>query len=242
MKLEFPVEISDGLFGSNISNKNQPFILQTCRVKWDLSNTLLLKNDHNNKNVDNFYDKFINIENDLCQNLSYNSTKWFGTDLSFDKIKSMFVSSLKIPNKFNEPFKLQFNDINEELKVYDIKNRKKSLEDIQDNEITCLLHGKQLFITEDMVYVDWELIHVMIHKKKNKKLFIDQLSICDEQDEPVELFKSKKNVKDECRVKDDDSVDCSIIEENNELNDNDNDNESVKDDKEDEKLKIVLED
>ena len=87
MKLSFPTEISEGLFGSDIeTSDNKPFVVQSSRVKWKGGQKIYLTNDHGNKKVEDFYDNLREVEENVCKYISENSEKWFGVDLDIEQI------------------------------------------------------------------------------------------------------------------------------------------------------------
>jgi len=239
MKLSFPVEIDEGLYSSDV-NSNDPFILQTCRVKWKSEdiNTIYLENDHDNKKIDKFFDNIRDVESTVCEAVSKKSEKWFGVHLDIKKLKDMFQTSLRLPSNYSSSFQLHVDTVSDNLQLYDQKNRKKTIDDVENNEVTCLLQVKKIYITEVSLSIHWELLQIMIHKKK-KPIIMGSISIQDESDEPekpLKLFKSKEEkITDNDDTIKDDEENCNKDEQPEIV-------EEVIEDSGEAKLKITLED
>jgi len=194
--LKFPVEIDNGLYASEITdNFKAPVVIQSSRVFWDKTNVVQLDNAHNRKGIEAFYDKVKDVESRVCEQISKNSETWFGTELEFGVVQnSLFNTALKVPSRFNEPFSMYVETNSKELSIYDAKKRPRTIEDIGDGcETTVLLHAKRVVLSSMSAHIDWEILQVLIHKKKTV-IKLAELSIQEEPEEhvPGELFPKKK--------------------------------------------------
>lgn len=196
LKLKFPTEISEGSYASEIVDENNgPIVVQSSRVFWDKANKLILDNAHGRKGIETFYDKVKNVENQVCEQICQNSENWFGTELEFDTVThSLFATSLNVPSRFNEPFSMHVN-VSKDVSLYDAKKRPRTLDDI-NGEVTVLLHAKRVVLNSMSAHIDWELVQVLIHKKKSiinlSDLRIQEESENEYRSEPIELFKKPK--------------------------------------------------
>lgn len=195
LTLGFPTDISDGLYASEIMDENRgPVAVQSSRVFWDKEfGRLQLDNAHNRKGIETFYDKVKDVESRVCEQISNNSESWFGTKLEFETVRdSLFNTALKVPTRFNEPFSM-YVDISDEVSLYDAKKRPRTVEDVV-GEVTVLLHAKRVVLSSMSAHIDWEILQVLIHKKKTV-IKLSELKIQEEPEEhvPVELFPKKKS-------------------------------------------------
>lgn len=206
LTLGFPNEIENGtatgngsgIYASEIMDENRgPIAVQSSRVFWDRANSVQLDNAHNRKGIEAFYDKIKDIESSVCEQISKNSESWFGTSLDYETIlNSLFNTALKVPSRFNEPFSMytEFNSKN--IAIYDAKKRPRTVDDVV-GEVTVLLHAKRVVLSSMSAHIEWEILQVLIHKKKSV-IKLSELTIREEVEEhvPVELFskKTKKKV------------------------------------------------
>lgn len=201
LRLGFPTEISDGngsgIYASEIMDENNgPIAVQSSRVFWDKSNVVQLDNAHNRKGIEAFYDKIKDVESRVCEQISKNSETWFGTSLEFETVRdSLFNTALKVPTRFNEPFSMYVDFNSENISLYDAKKRPRTVEDVV-GEVTVLLHAKRVVLSSMSAHIDWEILQVLIHKKKSV-IKLSELTIQEEPEEhvPVELFPKKKSKK-----------------------------------------------
>jgi hypothetical protein len=196
--LGFPTEVSEELYSSEIMDENNgPIAVQSSRVFWDKKTNIQLNNSHNDKGVESFYDKIKDVESRICEQISKNSESWFGTELDYKTVlNSLFNTALKVPSRYNEPFSMYVDNSNPEIVIYDAKKRPRTKEDI-DGEVTVLLHAKRIIISSMSAYIEWEILQVLIHKKKST-IKLSELSIREEPEEhvPVGLFKKSKTKKE----------------------------------------------
>ena len=173
-------ECSNGVLFCDVNNENDPLYIQTPKLFFRESGSglrLMFDNDKKTNSVNTFYGQIRDIEDRVCELLAGKSEEWFPNKVSLEVVRdSLFRSSIKLPKRIGDPLsfivgvpRLGNGDIDVEL--FDSNKSKKSYDDMLNEhvkECTFLLTVKELNVTSTQASLVWELVQVLIHKKKKK--------------------------------------------------------------------------
>lgn len=173
-------ECSNGVLFCDVSKNGDPLYIQTPKLFFSETSNglrLMFDNEKKSESIDTFYGMVRDIEDSICDKLSERSEEWFPNKISSETIKnSLFRSSIKLPNRINDPLSFvieipRLGDNTMDVEFFDSSQNKKSYSDLfnsQVKECTFLLTIKELNITSTQASIVWELVQVLIHKKKKK--------------------------------------------------------------------------
>lgn len=162
----------DGKLISNVNVGDDALHFQTPKMLFERhdESSLDLILDSENVDVKSFYANVRSIENRVCDLISQNSQKWFSSELSREVvINNLFRSSFKIPDTLDQVQKM--NVLHEDVEVFDTSKRERKFEDMfLDNVVSCtfLLIAKNVTITSNSASIVWDIVQVLIHRKKSK--------------------------------------------------------------------------
>lgn len=240
--LQFPKEIEDSVYSSTVTQgESDPYVFQSCKVSLRADNTIIFENTQGNYRIENFYNKIMDIEDDVIEQIAKNSEKWFDSTLDPDTIKNdLFKRTIIVPRLFNKSYKMRF-ELDPDVKVYDTKQKPidNYKEFIYNNDVTLLLQLKDVVITSQVAKLRMVVLQIMVHKKPEPKLTTFVIQDEPEEFEKLGLFK-KKNKKTvgkttERRIEKPVEDTTQIIKETETIN-----KDPSKDEDKDETVKIVL--
>jgi hypothetical protein len=169
---------SGGVMYCGISNDSDPLYLQTPRLLFDSSGEdlrIFFDNEKKTEDVNVFYGMVRDIEDSLCENLSLHSGDWFSGDIPLGVIKdNLFKTSIKLPSRISESLSLLSRvpvlpGGGKDVEVFDASRTPREYSELGSvKEATFLLHAKELVITSTQASISWELVQVLVHKKKKK--------------------------------------------------------------------------
>lgn len=156
----------DGIF-FDISDGD--LYIQTPRLNFEHDDRLKIffGNEKNTESVNDFYMVLRKIEERVCMLLSENSDKWFASKLSLDVIMNdLFKSCIRLPDRIGDPLYFVSPTV-DDFEIYDTSREQKSLEDMKNvRECTFLLRAKDLYVNSNQANINWEVVQVLIHRKK----------------------------------------------------------------------------
>ena len=233
-------ECSNGVLFCDVTHNNDPLYIQTPKLFFSETSSglrLMFDNEKKTNSIDTFYGMVRDIEDQVCDKLAENSGEWFPNKISSETIKnSLFRSSIKLPNRINDPLSFvveipRLGDNTMDVEFFDSCKNKRNYGDLFNNhvkECTFLLSVKELNITSTQASLVWELVQVLIHKKKKK---VKGFGIRIEDSLPVQKIKlgieTTENEKVQEEVKD---VEVEKVSKDDEVKDDEDD----KDDEENE--------
>lgn len=173
-------ECSNGVLFCDVTQNNDPLHIQTPKLFFSETSSgirLMFDNEKKTNSIDTFYGMIRDIEDTVCDKLAERSEEWFPNKISSETIKnSLFRSSIKLPNRINDPLSFvieipRLGDNTMDVEFFDSNQTKRNYDDLfspQVKECTFLLTVKELNITSTQASIVWELVQVLIHKKKKK--------------------------------------------------------------------------
>lgn len=174
-----PEKYNDVMY-CELSNDDSPLYVQTPKLNFRESSDgirVFFKNEKNTDSVDTFYGMVRDIEESICEKLSEKSIDWFSTEINLDDIRdSLFNTAIKLPTRISEPFSMIVDvpvlpNGEKDIEIFDSSKNSKSYSDLFSkyvSESTFLLQAKDIKITSNQATISWEVVQVLIHKKKNK--------------------------------------------------------------------------
>lgn len=212
-------ETSDGVMYCEISQENSPIYIQTPKMFFRETTDgirILFDNEKKTESVNILYGMIRDIENNICKSLSQNSINWFSESLSLDIISdNLFKTSIKLPDRISEPLSLIVDvptlDGSKDIEIFDMSRNPREYSELFDENIkesTFLIHAKDLKITSSQASISWEIVQVLIHKKKKKiKGFGIRVEGDDIEKIPIGIISQKEELVVENEINDEDSVD-----------------------------------
>ncbi len=182
IKFSEPENNEDILF-CELLNGKEPLYVQTPKMMFELnedkSMTLLFQclKDNTIDALNPFYKFLRNLENTLCSKISECSKTWFSQEISQQTIEhNLYKTSIILPQSLKDPLGMKIslpynNQGQEEFEVYNKSQKRLDLSYLSKNpniECTFLLLAKELVLTSTQAHVEWELVQVLVHKKKKK--------------------------------------------------------------------------
>lgn len=175
-------ESSKGNLFCEISNKSHGCFVQTPKLHYkkisDESLELKFSNEKNTDSISSFYNLIQDIETKICTLLFENSEEWFSDSIPYETIRNnLFKSVLRLPERFEDSINFSVNipkniDGSLDIEIFDTNENKHSFDEVFNTsdvkEITTLLHVKELIINSNQAYIVWEVVQILIHKKKKK--------------------------------------------------------------------------
>lgn len=170
-------ELNKVLFCEIKNGSDQQLYIQTPKMMF--SNPLedsveLMFKSSEQESIDMFYDLISNVEKKLCKIISEYSHSWFSQQLTSDEIKSnLFKNSVSLPERLKDPLamkiKIQKDDEGRtDFEIYDRSQKKLDYEYMKSRNYECtfLITAKELIISRSQARIEWELVQVLVHKKK----------------------------------------------------------------------------
>lgn len=173
-------ESSSGMMTCDINNGDDGVYVQTPKVFFSETTNgvkLFFNNEKKTDSLDVLYGIIKDIEDIVCEKLSGNSSSWFSSEIPLEVIRNnLFKSSIRLPNRISEPLSFivdvpTLQDGSRDIEVFDSARNSigySGLFDSNVKESTFLLHARELKITSNQASISWEIVQVLIHKKKKK--------------------------------------------------------------------------
>jgi len=180
-ELKFSEPENNGeLMYCEILNNTSPLYIQTPKLNFTINEKtidILFKNNKPTQELQMYYELIKNIEDNICNKISEHSPTWFSQQLNQNTIKQdLFKSSILLPEKLENPLGMKTNiphdqEGNVDFEIYNKNQNKLDIEYLKKNpnlECTFLITAKELIISSTQAQVDWEIVQILVHKKKNK--------------------------------------------------------------------------
>lgn len=179
LTLSNPEKYNDVMY-CEISNDNSQLYIQTPKLFFKESSDgirLFFKNEKNTDSVDTFYGMVRDIEESICNKLSEKSSDWFSTEINLDDIRdSLFNTAIKLPTRISDPLSMIVDvpvlpNGEKDVEIFDSSKNNRCYSELFSQyvtESTFLLQAKDLKITSNQATISWEVVQVLIHKKKKK--------------------------------------------------------------------------
>ena len=187
---------------SPINYKNEPFHIQSPKMKCSSSVVENIQNGNNNLDCEtlsmdfSFYDFFLNLEDRNIKETFKKNKEWFGKEIPLQLIDDMYKRTTRPVKKDSKPsfsFKIPTIKNKVQCQIYD---QKKICLDVskldKDCEIIFILHVKGLKFLKHHYYCDCYISQIKVLSNEEKYNIIQECIIEDE--EPVE---SDKDILDE---------------------------------------------
>ena len=193
-----PEKYNNSYFGSmSYGETNVPIYIQTPKIKFTgnikdiLEQTNPVFDVSIPKNRLDFYDLFLNIDNQNIKNTFNNSKEWFSKELPMEAIDDMYKPITKGFKKDTEPtlkFKLPLTKGKPQCIIY---NQQRTFIDINDinhgDEVILILHLKGLKVLKQYYYCDCYISQIKVFKLKDLKYnILKDYSILDESNDEQE--------------------------------------------------------
>lgn len=162
----------DGFFCEIKSAQGDILCIQTPKFffkKNEDSIDIIFNNLKGGEHPNEFYKIVRSFENYICDELSKNSLKWFSKNLTTEVVRGcLFKSCISLPDNLGETFKMRVSVNKEDTEIYNTNKQQVSIEELEGvAECTFLISAKEVYITPTQAQVMWELVQVLIHKKKS---------------------------------------------------------------------------
>lgn len=173
LTLGFP-ENSENVLYSEIYNGNEPFYVQSPRVHYKINDDKTVSLLFDDERLSSFFDLILQVEKRVCQLISEKSESWFAEKMDYSSIwKNLFRRIVAVPENLKDPLemKVKIPKVNGEydFEIYNKMQKKLDFSAFEKStECTFLLLAKEIVISSTVSEIEWELVQVLIHKKKKK--------------------------------------------------------------------------
>ncbi len=188
-------EKNGSFYYSPINYKNEPFHIQSPKMKCSSSILENIKNGNNNLdcetiNMDfSFYDFFLNLEDRNVKETFKRNKDWFGKDIPLQLIDDMYKRTTKPVKKDSKPsfsFKIPTIKNKVQCQIYDQKKICLDISKLEkDTEIIFILHVKGLKFLKHHYYCDCYISQIKVFLSNDEKYNIISEYVI-EDDEQVE--------------------------------------------------------
>ena len=186
------------IYYSGIDYHNEPFYLQTPRMKLTRSGLEIINSKNNNLEIQpvnndfSFYDTLLNIDELNVKRTFENNKEWFGKEIPLEVIDNMYKRSNKPVKKDSKPqfgFKIPMIKEKVQCQIYDQKKNTLDLKSIkEDTECVCILHIKGLKFLKQHYYLDLYISQIKIFLEGDIKFnILDNYSFNDCEEEEYEI-------------------------------------------------------
>lgn len=192
-------EKNGSFYYSSINYKNEPFHIQSPKMKCNSNIFENIKNSNNNLDCEtinsdfSFYDFFLNLEDRNVKETFKKNKDWFGKEIPLELIDDMYKRTLKPIKKDTKPnFSFKIPTIKNKVQCQ-IYNSKKICMDIsklnKDTEIIFILHIKGLKFLKHYYYCDCYISQIKILSNDDKYNIIKEYVIEDDNEGQIESDK-----------------------------------------------------
>ena len=214
-------ESSKGVLFCDVVNGSSGLFIQTPKLHYELNDgfTFMFSNEKKSDSVAEFYNLIKGVEDKICHLLADVSGEWFSDVIDFKTIKDkLFKSILTLPKNYGDDISfdasIPYDKDVADVEVFDTSKNQLDFEIFSGDppkEVTALLSVRELVIKSNQATLKWEVVQVLVHKKKKthnikgfgiraapdeKPLEKLQIGIVDKP-EPVESFPDDNTPKTE---------------------------------------------